>query len=400
MPIVFVHGVNVRRDLNYDGDVAQRNAYLRQYALVGRVTDPAQVQIFNPYWGDLAANLAWKLASLPPDEQETFGEADDLETILSDRAIELTADPDNALVKMARQSLPEVIDLLFIPAMQQAGAEQLPELMALANKACQYANHHPQPNWLNEVQDDRAFVGLLQQVVDAWHPGETLAPEAETVSYESFGGSGSAAWNAVEWGTLQLQQSLSRLSGQVISAKRAPIQEDLSRFLGDAFKYVQTRGDRNHPGAIVETVIADLEAALAAKSEADPYLIVIAHSMGGNISYDILSYYRPDISVDVFVTIGSQVSLLEELKLFNKLVPNVPGTSGDRIPKPGNIAHWMNIYNRNDVLSFACERVFADVVDFEFPAGSLFGMRAAHSVYFQRISFYERFAYRLRRLLV
>lgn len=400
MPIVFVHGVNVRRDATYQRNIDQRNAFLRQYALTGFVEEPSHVEIFNPYWGDLAAKLAWNHASLPEYGQEAFGAEDELlETALSDQAIAMTADAQGALLKMAHVSLPEAVDLLLLQTLQTTDGEQVSALVPLAHKLYLYAESHPQPEWLSAVQTDQAFLNRLRLEVERWQPLSQPSAETAEVVYESFGETGSSAWNAVAWGAMHLQQSLSRMSGQVVSVGRTPIHKAVSIFLGDAFKYLQMRGDKSNPGPIVQTVVADLDAAIAAKSTEDPYLIVIAHSMGGNICYDIFSHFRPDIQVDAFVTVGSQVSLLEELKLFHRQLPNVPGTGGDRMPKPNNIAHWLNVYNTNDVLSFACERVFADVVDFEYPAGSLFGIGAAHGLYFQRVSFYERFAYRLRRVL-
>ena len=74
-------------------------------------------------------------------------------------------------------------------------------------------------------------------------------------------------------------------------------------FLGDVFTYLDQRGDCSHPGPIVSDVIQTLESAAKAGSP----LVVVAHSMGGEIVYDVLSYYRPDIRVHKLVTVGSQV---------------------------------------------------------------------------------------------
>lgn len=399
MPIVFVHGVNTRRDDTYNQTVAQRDAYLRAYVLPGLTPDPAQVQIFNPYWGEWAATLAWHNASLPVGGQETMGsDTATLETTLSDQAISLTADPDRALLQMARaappDSLLEVVDLLVRQATQAADAPP-PGLLPLAQQLYQYAAANPQPDWLATVPDDQAFLQSLQTAVAAWQPAAS-APDAR--HFEQLGPPTADAWQALHWGAIHLQQACSRLSGEVVTAGRAPLQKTIAIFLGDIFKYLQMRGEKDLPGPIVQTVLDALEAAVAAKTAQDPHLLLIAHSMGGNICYDILSYYRPDLAVDTLVTVGSQVALFEELKLFNLRLPNVPGTGGDRVPKPANIGHWLNVYNTNDVLSFACERVFGDVTDYEYPAGSLFDIRAAHSLYFERVSFYARLAYRLRRL--
>lgn len=403
MPIVFVHGVNTRRDDTYTQTVAQRNAYLRAYVLPGLTPDPAQAPIFNPYWGEWAATLAWQHASLPDGGQETLGaDGADVKTALSDQAMLLTAEPERTLLQMARsappESLIEVVDLLVLQATQSAADAQPPGLLPLAQQLYQYVTAHPQPEWLASVADDEALLQRLQEAVAAWQPGADAGGATEARRFEQLGGASDDAWQALRWGAIHVQQACSRLSGQVVSAGRTPIQKTVSIFLGDVFKYLQMRGEKGQPGPIVQAVVDALEAAVAAKTAQDPRLLVIAHSMGGNICYDILSHYRPDLAVDTLVTVGSQVALFEELKLFHLRLPNVPGTGGSHVPKPRNIGHWLNIYNTNDVLSFACEGVFADVTDYEYPAGSLFGMRAAHSLYFERISFYERLAYRLRRL--
>ncbi len=407
MPVVFVHGVNVRRDTHYDQGVAARNAYLRQYVLPDLTGDPSKVRIFNPYWGDLAATLAWNHASLPRYGQETFGAEDEvLVRLLGEESLAEISQADTALLTLAGQSLRDVVDLIFAQAIQealrlrsgQARDAQLEAVISLAAKANNYAEQNPSPAWLKQAGDDQAFYNHLRQAVDGWQPlVSTTADGAELAVIESFG-LADDAWNAVRNGYRHLRQGLSRATGQATAVVRKPIHKTMSIFLGDVLKYIQTRGTPPQPGDIVQTIIADLEHAAAARASDDP-LIVIAHSMGGNICYDIFSYFRPTFKVDAFITVGSQVSLLEELKLFMKDHPGIPADPGvDRIPKPANVAHWLNIYDTNDVLSFACEGVFSGVADYEYLSGTT--LRAAHSAYFQRTSFYQRLAYRLRRLLL
>jgi hypothetical protein len=64
-----------------------------------------------------------------------------------------------------------------------------------------------------------------------------------------------------------------------------------------------------------------------------------------------------------------------------------------RIPRPGNVRRWINVYDRNDMLGFAASRIFEGVTDFEFGTG--LGLMKAHSSYFIRPSFYHRLAVRL-----
>lgn len=100
-----------------------------------------------------------------------------------------------------------------------------------------------------------------------------------------------------------------------------------ARLMGDVMGYFAERGTVVAPGPIVERITASLdEAARDAAVRGEP-LVVLAHSMGGNIVYDVLSHFRPDIRVDLLVTVGTQVGLFEELKLFASSDSSCP-TSG------------------------------------------------------------------------
>jgi pimeloyl-ACP methyl ester carboxylesterase len=124
----------------------------------------------------------------------------------------------------------------------------------------------------------------------------------------------------------------------------------------------------------------------------DPKLIIVGHSLGGVISYDILTHFDPTLEVDVFVTVGSQVALFEEMGLYKHALPpaNAPA---DRLARPANIKRWMNVLDPNDAFSFRAEGVYAGVTDFKYDTG--YGLMQAHSGYFHRPSFYRRLGERL-----
>ena len=86
--------------------------------------------------------------------------------------------------------------------------------------------------------------------------------------------------------------------------------------MGDIFVYLVARGDLRAPGPIV---VAVRDAILRAQNQAKPGepLIVITHSMGGNIFYDLLTYYVPTMNVALWVSVGGQVAQFEEMKLFH-----------------------------------------------------------------------------------
>ena len=138
----------------------------------------------------------------------------------------------------------------------------------------------------------------------------------------------------------------------------------------------------------------------------DGSLVLMGHSMGGVILYDVLSDPKAmadleqrlgaPLAVDLFVTVGSQVALFEELKLFQASDDRY-GEKGkppfDRVPKPSTVKTWWNVYNRMDVLSFLTKPVFTGVED--FAVDTMAGVQTAHSAYFTNMLFYERLASRI-----
>jgi hypothetical protein len=83
MPLVFVHGVNVREGTTDDAKKAfaervdARDQLFRTIGLAGLVQPPARLHIENPYWGDYGVTLSPDLASLPDPGTEKFGPAVD-----------------------------------------------------------------------------------------------------------------------------------------------------------------------------------------------------------------------------------------------------------------------------------------------------------------------------------
>ena len=165
-------------------------------------------------------------------------------------------------------------------------------------------------------------------------------------------------------------------------------------FVGDVFQYLNTRGDKAHPGPIVNELLDKFRQARRNLSNDDSKLIIIGHSLGGVISYDVLTHFDPTIEVDVFVTVGSQVALFEEMTLYKEskttMPPNPPH---DRLQRPSNVKRWLNVLDANDVFSFRAQGVFDGVSDFEYETG--FGVAQAHGGYFRRPSFYRRLGERL-----
>src|SRR5689334_22240844 len=82
MPLVFIHGVNVRyslTDKEAQDRIKKRDSFFQRFAMPAVSSDPAKSTVINPYWGQYGANFAWNLASLPQDAIESLGSEMSLE---------------------------------------------------------------------------------------------------------------------------------------------------------------------------------------------------------------------------------------------------------------------------------------------------------------------------------
>ncbi len=77
-------------------------------------------------------------------------------------------------------------------------------------------------------------------------------------------------------------------------------------------------------------------------------IMLIAHSMGTIIAYDVLSHTAMDVTVDTFITIGSPLGLpLIMKKIFDER--GIPFKKGVKTPVPENISkQWLNFSDLSD----------------------------------------------------
>lgn len=383
MPIIFVHGVATRKDAAYQKAVEARVALMRSFLLAPLGMDPSAVTFWNPYWGGDAADFAWKYASLPSGREERFGPGEAVPALLLGEVWEgKVPPPDRVVVEVARCSMADAVDLLWATAAERADEADTVALADLAVQAAALARNDPEPSWLGTVTDDQQFVNRLT------HELRSVTPAA---GEESFGPK--RAFLRLREGLGRIGGAAGRLAGTVaVEVVRPTLNRSVSMFLGDIFVYLQQRQRLGPSAPIAKRVGDELEQAAKGRSSEDPKLIVVAHSMGGNIVYDLFSSLRTDLSCDVLLTVGSQVGVFAELGLFESVSPpNNPAT--DRVPQLANVGQWINVFDPNDVLGFAAETIFSGVNDYQYSTGK--GILAAHSTYFLRPSFYDRLATRL-----
>lgn len=168
------------------------------------------------------------------------------------------------------------------------------------------------------------------------------------------------------------------LATKVAVRKRESFMEPLGDFIRDVAFYV------GH-GTLVRDYLA---AEIRKYADRDP-VVVLAHSLGGIAAVDLLAdpvvmHGGAPLKVDLLVTVGSQAPLLYLMDALYSLGPRPPLIEN----KP--FLPWLNIYNRQDLLSFCAQRVFVNskgIIDEPISARVPFPM--SHSAYWVQDRVYQ-----------
>jgi len=404
MPIVVVHGVNTRStEPGYRARLALITSLLGTHLTGATVNGKAvtDTQPDFPYWGDFAASFAWDMASLPTGQIDSLGGGVDadfrpLVAVIHDALGDLQSAQAQPLLTLARKSLPQSVAVLSDALIQSASDPDADRVAAFVASAQAYAEANPNPAWVATVSTDPQFLNRLVTEITGPAPSGLVQPL----------GAGGSIVNALSSAAAKLKSAVTSAAnaaldrtGDFASTKflaweRRPLNGILGRFFGDVFVYLDTRGERANPGQILQVILNAIRQA-AARKPGEP-LIVIAHSLGGVICFDLLSFYCPDVAVDLFVTVGSQVSQFEEIKRFKTSDPAIPSAQRPRAAAPGNIRHWVNVFDEVDIFAYACDKVFDRVIDFRYDTRTY--TIKAHGAYLEQDRFYSRLRARIDQL--
>lgn len=388
--LVFVHGVNVRKDPDnndYEEGVEHRDKAFRSIAFEG-----SDLTIYNPYWGefgapdeykalDMGGDMALSLESDSPYSGDTRSSDADLKNTIS-------------LLTAAQQDFFALANSLSVilndPASNCYDADLA---LALANYVLLYEKQSKEevlsggqstresPGWVNDgsVANDQEFLERLEN--------EALFEAQRTE--QSLGLKG-ALKKAGGW----LAHRAADIAGGAVADLARNMTPKLALFLGDAFIYLDENSEAR---AQMQEVVLDaiIAAGLAAKADGSP-LVLVGHSMGANILYDMLkspamvdkikAQVGDDFSVNLFLTVGTQVGLLQELGLF-----------GDaEASRPDSCKYWWHVYNEMDVLSFGAAGIFDGVIQFSCDTNA--NIINAHGAYFTSPVFQKRLHKRLGHL--
>ena len=370
--VIFIHGVSVRKEPDpevYETGVADRRAAFTKFCF-----KDVQHTFHDPYWGGEGAkpDLGGLYLKTPAGSTLGLGSAHYPEPSRSEKR----------LLDAAKSDFGSVLNTLSIilsdentSASDVAWAEQVADY--LVSKEDENGKVQV-PDWINDptVNSDKAFVDRLETELRAADAAAAL-------------GLGSALKKAA--GSI-LGAGLNLVDGPLEKLARS-VTPKLAIFLGDAFIYLKDGSER----AEIRKIISDdlLQAAKTAQTN-DEKLLVVAHSMGANIFYDLISdsawlaqmdvdlgtEFRPDL----FLSVGTQLGLFEELNLFKNSSPGIA-------PYPARLGAWWHVYNRMDVLSFAAEGIFEDVQ--QFSVNTKANIADAHGAYFTSPVFQKRLRKRL-----
>ncbi|WP_019587825.1 hypothetical protein [Deinococcus apachensis] len=194
-----------------------------------------------------------------------------------------------------------------------------------------------------------------------------------------------------EW-RLQRQRDMQR----VMLSVRRPLEAFMPLFLGDVLCYLNGRGTAGSPGRIAQRVLDGLHAADKARQGTGEPLIVLTHSMGGQLLYDALTALVPAdpalarLRVDFWCAAGSQVGLFKELGLF------LEEESPHAVPlsHSPHLGYFWNVWSLEDLLSFRAEGVVEGAHDMEFPMDD--PLQSGHVAYLHHPEFYLTLAAKLR----
>lgn len=402
MPIVFVHGVNTRKGASYEAGIRATQKFISKHLASAHIGGkPLQnLTVAFPYWGDLATRFAWDMDSLPSGEMQALGGTAniDLQPLLAHLRDAFPNLPkQDPLTALAKKYLPLAVDVVTDLALQNAAKGEEDDIAEFVVRASAYAEANPSPAWLTQINNDQQFLAILQANIVEQAPDVQALGGLKT----AFG----KIAQKLSMAGLKLKQAVKSAAGRAVdkagdfastkllAASRGSLNATLGRFFGDVFIYLEGRGAAGSPGAIGALILKAFDDARAATPQ-EPF-VIIAHSLGGVISFDLLSHFRPDVQVDLFVSVGSQIAHFEELKLYK--ASNQAIVKPQRAATPPNIGRWINIYDEVDIFSYSVQRVF-DRVDVDGRYDTQTYTIKAHGAYFEQDRFYQRLRARIDQL--
>ncbi|MFN3514255.1 MAG: hypothetical protein ACK41C_14500 [Phenylobacterium sp.] len=427
MPIVFVHGVRVRSD----GAFREVEPQLRRYVAPRlNPADPKAVKIVHCFWGDVGVEWAWDKASRPKSSILSQGAGvqavSPLDLAAGAAAPTALATPMGGGGNLLGMG-PGGAGVATVELKDLSSEELADTVIAFLEAAAVRPDEAAEPGSAEavdgyvtlaalEVCSDGAGVAALaaQPPADQMKvlADRTLVRAGQLRAADQVGlvAAGPSDW--AERAGEFFKRAVSApgfLASRLLGELRPLIHEFVADFLGDVLIYQTRRGTPGAPGPIVQRLL-DALAAARTPERPNEKLVVLTHSMGGQVAYDVFTAFapaaaRPDVAF--WASAGAQVAFFEEAKLFHASDPSVRKNAAppkDRQPVPDCVQAWWNVWDVNDFVAFTAKDIFvssarfqpgknAAMVDESYVNGA--GLALAHVSYFKRPSFWRRFEDRL-----
>jgi hypothetical protein len=431
MPIVYVHGVSVRQDPPYP---PQTEVYLRQLIAPALAPDdPGGVEIVRANWFADAVRLAWNGRSIPAARSALLDEQNPAswsapEQSGPERAIAVAelgaalagirAGPGGRLLDAGGPPpAPRLSDFSpdelssFLTAVLESGGEEGERadahqraLVALAADDVARSPAARRELARSESREAELEV-LLRRIERRYKQGSARAGRRPTTlgPFELLADLRQGVGEALERAGSLPGYAATRALGPALQG----LNGQLAIFMGDILTYLHGRGTPEAPGPIPSHLLAGLARAreIQRARDGEP-IVVLSHSMGGQLVYDLVSAFLPrsespdlrEARIDFWCAAASQVGFFQEIKVFLGGGPDDPFGAPPRRPVPfpdrRYLGGWWNVWDPNDYFSFTAEGIFEQVDDFAFGSG-LSGLRA-HGGYLIQPSFFHHFAARLK----
>jgi hypothetical protein len=418
MSIVFVHGVAVRDQASWPG----LERFLRHHIAPKISEAPEAVTILPAWWYKHGANFRWNGAARP--RTPLLGQGASVAPAPTERAIAAAeaAQSASGLPSGAAQDDkggfvaggPSKKTSPRVPIrLKDLQPEELSDIAAtvLLDETTTSDQRAIAAIAADEVAHSQAFLQRLAQATNFQEELEAfqrmVGDRYIELSASEFKAQGFApGW--IQDFRDHLGEALGRandtpgfLTARLFAEFRRPLNDFITLFFGDVFTYLDERGTAEAPGQIVTTVLDTLSA--AKKANPDEPLVVLSHSMGGQIVYDLVTRFLPqiprfkDLRIDFWCATASQVGLFEELKLFLASKDQYGIDMAEKqVPYPDrrNLGVWWNVWDPNDFLSYTARDIVAGLSDESYNSGM--SLLKAHGGYLERPSFFRELGKRVQ----
>lgn len=423
MPILYVHGVSVRDESGWE----QVETLLRRYVAPEIASDPENVEIKYCFWGEHAAKLSWQGSSIPQTPatmalhrsvarvkkgRERLAEfRTDFRSKLKNpsalfRGQQTSDNQGDGLefkprLKRLKNLSKERLSNFCFETIQQSkkfSAKDKALLAAAADDVAHSDEARAELAKCKTVEEEMAFMEsrVKRQVENLRHDLKDKFSHTNTWA-QSVG-------SHLKEGFTRGVASPSFAATRAMMQIKAPLGQFVTRFLGDVFTYIHRRGSAAHPGPIPKCLIDNLIACREnQKARGGEPIIVLSHSMGGQIMYDIVTHFLPempeleDVRIDFWCASASQVGFFEEMKLFLSSKSEFGAETSRLVPHPNrkHLGYWWNVWDHNDFVSYSAKGVVDEVDDEAYNTGM--DIVGAHVGYLVLPSFYRKFAEKVRK---